>query len=71
MSRISIKLDEKRWRPLFDEMKKGGCNISKRDTQSKPKGELKLKIKDMLGVHEATESEINQVYDHILMEMLV
>ena len=45
-------------------------NLARRDSQSKPKGELKLMIKDLLAVHEATEQEIEQVYNHILMEML-
>ncbi len=31
---------------------------------------MKDRIRSELGIHEASESEINQVYDHILMEML-
>ena len=31
---------------------------------------LKNRIKELLGTHEATEQEIEQVYNHILMEML-
>ena len=45
-------------------------NVAKRDSQSKPKGALKEKIKDLLLVHEATNDEIEQVYNHILAEML-
>ncbi len=45
-------------------------NIAKRDSHSKPKGDLKNRIKDLTLVHEATEQEIEQVYNHILMEML-
>jgi len=33
-------------------------------------GKLKDRIKDLLLVHEATEQEINNIYNHILMEML-
>jgi hypothetical protein len=34
------------------------------------RGRLKDKIKILLGNHNATEQEIEQVYNHILMEML-
>lgn len=37
---------------------------------SKAYPNLKGRIKDLLGTHEATEEEIEQVYNHILMEML-
>ena len=33
-------------------------------------GRLKERIKDLLGVHEASEQEIEQVYNHILMNLL-
>ena len=45
-------------------------NIAELDTKNGHKGKLKLRIKELLGVHEATEQEIEQVYNHILMEML-
>jgi len=47
-----------------------GLSIGRKDTQSKYHGILKERIKYYLQTFEATEQEIEQVYNHILMEML-
>jgi len=47
-----------------------GIETERVDTSGTHFGTLKNRIKFLLETKEATESEINQVYDHILMEML-
>ncbi len=47
-----------------------GIEVVKKDTAGWHKGVLKQKISDSLLNHEATEQEVEQVYNHILMEML-
>jgi hypothetical protein len=47
---------------------KGIIKFDERISTSYPN--LRNKIKEVIGVHEATEQEIEQVYNHILMEML-
>lgn len=47
-----------------------GIEVIKKDTGGVHFGRLKERIKIMLGNHKATEQEIEQVYNHILMEML-
>lgn len=47
-----------------------GFSIGRKDTQSKYHGVLKERIKYYLQTFEATEQEVEQVYNHILMEML-
>ena len=44
--------------------------VAKKDTAGWHKGVLKQKITDMLGNHKATDDEIQQVYDHVMMEIL-
>ncbi len=44
--------------------------IVRADTQNKIYPHLKERIKDVLGFHEATEQEIQNVYDHLLAEMI-
>jgi len=44
--------------------------VGYKHTNGKSHGRLKERIKELIGVHEATEQEIEQVYNHILMEML-
>lgn len=44
-------------------------NISKKETNGKSFGKLKDRIKDLLLTHEATEQEVEQVYNHILNEV--
>ena len=45
-------------------------NVGYKHSSGKCHAKLKLRIKELTGVHEATEQEIEQVYNHILMEML-
>jgi len=45
-------------------------NVGYKHSNGKCHGKLKLRIKELVSVHEATEQEIEQVYNHILMEML-
>ena len=45
--------------------------IIRKDGGSSPYPNLKEKAKKFMEIHEATEQEIEQVYNHILMEMLV
>ena len=45
-------------------------NISKKETNGKSFGKLKDRIKDLLLTHEATEQEVEQVYNHILNEVM-
>ena len=47
-----------------------GIEVTKKDTAGWHKSCLKDRIVFYLSTHESSESEINQVYDHILMEML-
>ncbi|CAK0756730.1 conserved hypothetical protein [Azospirillaceae bacterium] len=44
--------------------------IGEKQKNGTSQGKLKERIKSLLGIHEATEQEIEQVYNHILMEML-
>ena len=44
--------------------------VGYKHTNGKSHGRLKERIKELIGVHEATEQEIEQVFNHILMEML-
>lgn len=44
--------------------------VGYKNTNGKSHGKLKERIKELIAVHEATEPEIEQVYNHILMEML-
>jgi len=44
--------------------------VGYKHSNGKSHGRLKERIKELIGVHEATEQEIEQVYNHILMEML-
>lgn len=43
---------------------------SRKDTAGKYYPELKIRIKVLIGNHEATEQEIETVYNHILMEVI-
>lgn len=45
-------------------------NIALKDKGGKSFGKLKDRIKNLLATHEATEQEIENVYNHIIMEML-
>ncbi len=45
-------------------------NVGYKHSNGKCHGRLKLRIQELTSVHEATEPEIEQVYNHILMEML-
>lgn len=45
-------------------------NVGYKHSNSKCHAKLKLRIKELIQNHEATEQEIEQVYNHILMEML-
>lgn len=47
-----------------------GIGVAQKDTAGFHRGKLKDRIKEFLGNHNATEQEIEQVYNHILMEML-
>lgn len=47
-----------------------GLGLVRQDEKGRPYPYLREKIKDSLGFHEATEQEVQQVYDHILVEML-
>jgi hypothetical protein len=47
-----------------------GIGVAKKDTAGWHKGVLKERITEYLGNHEAKPEEIEQVYNHILMEML-
>ena len=44
--------------------------VGYKHSNGKSHGRLKDRIKELIGVHEATEQEIEQVYNHILMEIL-
>lgn len=44
-------------------------NVARKETNGKSFGKLKDRIKDLLLTHEATEQEIEQVYNHILNEV--
>ena len=44
--------------------------VGYKHNNGKSHGRLKERIKELLGVHEATEQEIDNIYSHILMEML-
>lgn len=44
--------------------------VGEKQKNGSSQGKLKERIKSLLGIHEATEQEIEQVYNHILMEML-
>ncbi len=44
--------------------------VGYKHSNGKSHGRLRERITDLLGVHEATKEEIEQVYNHILMEML-
>lgn len=46
------------------------CFIAEKQTNGKSFGRLKNRIKYLLENHEATEQEIEQIYSHILMEMI-
>jgi len=41
-----------------------------KNINGKSHGRLMERIKELLGVHEATEQEMDNVYNHILMEIL-
>lgn len=45
-------------------------SVGKKDTAGFHRGNLKDRIRELLGNLEATEQEIEQVYNHILMELL-
>lgn len=45
-------------------------NIGFKDRGGKSFGKLKDKIKDLLGTHEASQQEMDNLYNHILMELL-
>lgn len=47
-----------------------GVSIGEKQTNGKCFGRLMDRIKELLGVHEATEKEIGNLYNTILMEML-
>ena len=47
-----------------------GIEIEKLDTAGFHKGILKERIQELLGNHDATGKEIEQLYNHILMEMI-
>ena len=47
-----------------------GILVSKKDTAGWHKATLKDQIQNMLGAHNATEQEIENLYQHILMELL-
>lgn len=45
-------------------------NLAEKQTNGRYKGLLKKRIKELLQVHESSEQEINNLYDHIIMEIL-
>ena len=45
-------------------------NVGYKHTSGKCHGKLKIRIKELTQNHEATEQEIEDVYSHILMELL-
>ena len=45
-------------------------NVGKKQTNGRYLGLLKQRLIDLLQVHNATESEIDSVYQHIIMEVL-
>lgn len=47
-----------------------GFGLSRKDTSGSHYGELKKRISELLTNHGATEQEITQVYDHVLMELI-
>jgi len=47
-----------------------GFELARKGTHSDQEGCLKSRIQSLLGNHEATEQEIENLYQHILMEML-
>ena len=46
------------------------CEVARKDTKSRFYPNLRSRIKSLLGNHKATEEEIDNLYNHILMEML-
>jgi len=44
--------------------------VARKDTAGIHYGELKKRIQSALEIHKATEQEIQQVYDHVMMEMV-
>jgi hypothetical protein len=44
--------------------------VAQKDTAGFHRGKLKDRIKELLGTHEATEQEMENLYQHILMELL-
>lgn len=51
-------------KPLFDIL------VVEKDEKHGNKPRLKARIKELLVIHQASEQEIEQVYNHILMELL-
>lgn len=47
-----------------------GIEVIKKDTAGTHYGKLRDRIKDLMGNHAATEQEIEQVYNHIIMEII-
>ena len=47
-----------------------GIGVARKDSAGRHVGELKNAINSYMGNHSATNEEINQVYDHIMMELL-
>ena len=45
-------------------------NVAQKDKGGTSFGKLRERIKELLGVHEVTEQEIDNIYNHILMELL-
>lgn len=47
-----------------------GIEVIQKDTAGLHYGKLNDRIKDLMGTHKATDQEIDQVYNHILVDML-